>query len=205
MSNIEQYKENFDRNIERVRSLLKLYRTLKATEIKEGKDYKFTDVLRGATVMLHSSFEEYYRNIICFVLPKVCNPEDLKGISFERNNGNRKEKIELGDILEFRGRTVDDVIVSSITESLGYTSFNDFKDIARWAKRIKIDLGEFNGREKLGNLISRRHRIVHEADNSRGENGYSLNSIRENTVEEWVSVVCNLVDTINEEVEKMDI
>ena len=58
---MEKYKQIFDRNIDRVNSLCNLYKTIKTEESKEGKDYKFTDILRSAVVMLHSSFEEYYR------------------------------------------------------------------------------------------------------------------------------------------------
>ena len=71
------YKDVFDRNIDRVKSLCALYNSLKTNEVKEGKDYKFTDVLRSAIVFLHSSFEEYFRNVLRDVLPATCTQEDL--------------------------------------------------------------------------------------------------------------------------------
>lgn len=64
MAEIEQYKQLFNRNVERVRSLCKLYNSLKSEKVKEEKEYKFTDVLRSAVVLLHSSFEEYYRGVL---------------------------------------------------------------------------------------------------------------------------------------------
>ena len=56
MTEIETHKLLFNRNIERVCSLRKMYNSLKSDEVKEGKEYKFTDILRSAVVLLHSSF-----------------------------------------------------------------------------------------------------------------------------------------------------
>ena len=72
------YKTVFDRNMYRVKSLCALYNSLKTNEAKESKEYKFTDILRSAIVFLHSSFEEYFRNVLRDVLPNTCTQEDLK-------------------------------------------------------------------------------------------------------------------------------
>lgn len=196
MTDLENNKKVFDRNIERVRSLCRLYNSLKSDDIKEGKEYKHTDILRSATVMLHSSFEEYYRNTLGDVLPAICTEEDLKNVSFFGSNGNHREKITLGALVALRGKTVDEVITESIQETLSYTSFNNYQDIATWARKIKVDLSEFEKQEKLNNLILRRHKIVHEADNANDGDKYSLTGIRENLVSEWISVVCDLVEII---------
>lgn len=66
------YKDVFDRNIDRVKCLCALYNSLKTNAIKESKGYKFTDILRSAIVFLHSSFEEYFRNVLRGVLPVTC-------------------------------------------------------------------------------------------------------------------------------------
>lgn len=202
MVELELYKLLFDRNIERVRSLRKIYNSLKSDEIKEGKEYKFTDILRSAVVLLHSSFEEYYRSILGYILPQTCTEDDLKNMSFLGSAGNHKDKIALGGLIKFREKTVNQLITESIQESLSFTSFNDYQDIVSWSKKIKIDLGEFNEQEKLNKLIYRRHKIVHEADNARSDDEYTLTSIRENSVEDWIKVVCNLVELIDKEIHK---
>lgn len=202
MKEIEQYKQLFDRNIERVRSIRKIYNSLKNDEVKEGKEYKFTDILRSAVVLLHSSFEEYYRSILSCILPKVCTEDDLKNMSFLGSAGNHKDKITLGGLLKLREKTVDQLITESIRESLSFTSFNDYQDIISWSKKIGIDLSEFNEQEKLNKLIKRRHKIVHEADNANDNDKYALSPIRENTVEEWIEIVCTLVKIIDKEVHK---
>lgn len=202
MTEIEGYKLLFDRNIERVRSLRKMYNSLKNDEIKERKEYKFTDILRSAVVLLHSSFEEYYRSVLGYVLPKICTEDDLKNMSFVGSAGNHKDKITLGGLINFRDKTVDQLITESIQESLSFTSFNNYQDIVSWSKKIKIDLSTFNDQEKLNKLIQRRHKIVHEADNAKNDDTYALTPIKENSVEDWIGVVCNLVDIINSEIQK---
>jgi hypothetical protein len=202
MNEIDNYKQLFDRNIERVRSLRKLYSSLKNDEIKEGKEYKFTDVLRSAVVLLHSSFEEYYRSVLGYLAPKLCTEDDLKNISFPGSEGKHREKVTLGEILKFRGKTVDQLITESIQESLKCTSFNDYADIVLWAKKIKIDLSKFKSQDKLNKLIKRRHQIVHEADNAKSDDKYSLSQIRDDTVEDWIEIVCSLVAIINIEIHK---
>lgn len=202
MTEIETHKLLFNRNIERVCSLRKMYNSLKSDEVKEGKEYKFTDILRSAVVLLHSSFEEYYRSILGCILPKTCTEDDLKNMSFLGSAGNHKDKITLGGLIKVREKTVDQLITESIRESLSFTSFNDYQDIVSWSKKIKIDLSEFKDQEKLNKLIHRRHRIVHEADNAKSDDEYALAPIRENSVEEWIEVVRNLVELIDKEVHK---
>lgn len=197
---MENYKQIFDRNIDRVNSLCKLYNTLKTEETKEGKEYKLTDILRSAVVMLHSSFEEYYRSVLSEVLPQTCAENDLKNISFLGSEGKHKEKISLGELLAFKGKSVEDLIKESITESLASTSFNNFSDIMSWSRKANIDLSLFTEQDKLEKLISRRHKIVHEADNSRSDGGYGLAPIKEITVREWIATVCNLVKVIHTQV-----
>ena len=202
MTEIETHKLLFDRNIERVCSLHKMYNALKTDEVKEGKEYKFTDILRSAVVLLHSSFEEYYRSILGCILPKTCTEDDLKNMAFLGSLGNHKDKITLGGLIKVREKTVDQLITESIRESLSFTSFNNYKDIASWSKKIKIDLSEFKYQEKLNKLIHRRHKVVHEADNAKSVDKYALAPIRENSVEEWIEVVRNLVEIIDKEVHK---
>lgn len=202
MTEIETHKLLFNRNIERVCSLRKMYNSLKSDEVKEGKEYKFTDILRSAVVLLHSSFEEYYRSILGCILPKTCTEDDLKNMSFLGSAGNHKDKITLGGLIKVREKTVDQLITESIRESLSFTSFNDYQDIVSWSKKIKIDLSEFKDQEKLNKLIHRRHKIVHEADNAKSDDEYALAPIRENSVEEWIEVVRNLVELIDKEVHR---
>ena len=197
------YKNVFDRNIERVKSLCSLYNYLKSEEIKEGKDHKFTDVLRSAVVCLHSSFEEYYRSVLRDLMPSMCTQEDLCKIQFITKDGKHVEKIAVNNLYQYKGKTVDDVIADFISETFDTTSFNSYSDIMAWAQKIKVDLSGFRSQAEIEKMINRRHKIVHEADNKKMNNcrnEYSLTPILENTVVEWVAVVQDLVNIIDAQI-----
>lgn len=125
-------------------------------------------------------------------------------MSFLGSAGNRKDKITLGGLLKLREKTVDELITESIREALSFTSFNDYQDIVSWSKKIRIDLSEFKNQEELNKLIKRRHKIVHEADNANGNDKYALSPIRENTVDEWIKIVRNLVEIIDSELKRKE-
>ena len=194
------YKDVFDRNIDRVKSLCALYNSLKTNEVKEGKDYKFTDVLRSAIVFLHSSFEEYFRNVLRDVLPTTCTQEDLQKISFTTKDGKHIDKLTVGNLLQYKGKTIDDLVADFIGDTLDTTSFNNYSDIVNWAQKIKVDLSSFTSQDKIEKLIKRRHKIVHEADNNKTDKmnkPYSLTAIQESVVKEWLDAVQDLVKMID--------
>ena len=194
------YKDVFDRNIDRVKSLCALYNSLKTNEVKEGKDYKFTDVLRSAIVFLHSSFEEYFRNVLRDVLPATCTQEDLQKISFTTKDGKHIDKLTVSNLLQYKGKTIDDLVADFIGDTLDTTSFNNYSDIVNWAQKIKVDLSSFTSQDKIEKLIKRRHKIVHEADNNKTDKmnkTYSLTAIQESVVKEWLAAVQDLVKIID--------
>lgn len=199
---MSKYKQLFDRNIDRVNSLCNVYYKLKSDNIKETKSYKFTAVLRSAVVLLHSSFEEYFRNVLREKLPKVCDENDLKKISFPGSDGKHNDKITLGQMLQYRDLSVEDLIYQGISEELDSTSFNNFSDICNWTNRAKIDISEFNEQKNLQEVISRRHKIVHEADNKHSDSQYSLTAIKESKVREWIATVSKLVEIIEKSIEE---
>lgn len=194
------YKDVFDRNIDRVKSLCALYNSLKKNEVKEGKDYKFTDVLRSAIVFLHSSFEEYFRHVLRDVLPTTCTQEDLQKISFTTKDGKHIDKLTVSNLLQYKGKTIDDLVADFIGDTLDTTSFNNYSDIVNWAQKIKVDLSSFTSQDKIEKLIKRRHKIVHEADNNKTHKMnkiYSLTHIQESVVKEWLDAVQDLVKIID--------
>ncbi len=201
MAEIENYKLMFDENLARVQSLCNIYNQLKTEKIKEEKN-KFTDILRSAVVLLHSSFEEYYRNVVVYMLSKEPTTENLDKISFLSSEGKRKDKITLLELLQYRDKTVDELINKSIQETLNFRSFNNYNEIIAWSNQIKINLNQFDKQEKMSRMIERRHQIVHKADKIESNGTIKLAPIDERRVKEWIDVVCKLVELINKEVSK---
>lgn len=194
-------KEVYDNNIRRVKSLCALYNSLKTSKAKDGKNYKLTDILRSATVMLHSSFEEYFRCTLRDVLSKQYDENTIKSLDMKSSDGKHKEKFTLSELVQYKGKTINDFIVDQINFTLDSTSFNNYSDVFRWSEKMNISLHSFSKQGSFENLVARRHKIVHEADNNK-EDQYQLTSIQESTVKEWIDVVCYMVELIESQLEK---
>ncbi len=188
-------KEVFDKNIERVRSLCSLYNSLKTNDVKEGKNYKFTDILRSATVLLHSSFEEYFRCTLRDTLSNNYTEETIKSLEIKSSDGKHKEKVSFAELVQYKDKTINELIVEQIIFTLDSTSFNNYSDVARWTQKINVSLQSYSKQSVFEKLVARRHKIVHEADNEKIEK-YQLTKIQESTVTEWINAVSDLVELI---------
>ncbi len=202
------YKKIFVTNLDRVDSLCNLYSKLKNEGENNAKDYKLTDMLRAATVLLHSSFEEYYRCVITHWLPIRGDEKTLESIVLPDDAGKKGNvKYTLYSLMEFKDQTIGDLFEVSINGYMSRTTFNNFSEICAWASRINLDLSEFKNMETkyyldIDKAVSRRHKIVHEADTSRNGENERLNSIIPGNVIQWKEAYLLLVDAIDNQIEK---
>ena len=169
-----EYKKIFMTNLERIDSLCKLYSKLKDDGKGDAKDYKLTDMLRAATVLLHSSFEEYYRCVITKWLPIKGDKKALDDIVLPDDAGKKGIKYTLYSLMSFKDKTVNELFADATKEYMSRTTFNNFSEICAWATKIKIDLDDFKKNDDkyysdIDKAVNRRHKIVHEADTSRNE------------------------------------
>lgn len=202
-------RDTFDENMKRVESLISLYTTIKKEEeiSDKNKEYKFTDMLRAAVVFMHSSFETYYRSVIVEELKKNRNETALRDFPFVVAEGKEVPKITIADLAKFKEKKVSEVLDESIDEKLGRKSFNKYSDIFEWSKRIGIDLSKYKEQGDLEKSIQRRHKIVHEADNTvhEADNGESeekkrLSPINPGTIKLWKEAYVELVNIIDAEI-----
>lgn len=191
------YKENFDKNLDRVKSLHSLYIKLKEEDLKDSKDYKLTDILRAEIVLMHSSFEEYFRSVLIEWLPIKASDETLKEFPISLKAGKKAEKLFLNDLAHYRGKTIDEIIQESVSETMQLKSFNNEGEIRSWCSRIGISLEKFNGMREIDAAVHRRHKIVHEADTNRNSNSQRLQSISPGNVAPWIKAYESLVDFID--------
>ena len=200
---MSQYKEIFDKNLARVEGLCALYMSLKENNQSDAKDYKLTDILRAAVVFLHSSFEEYFRNVLIEWLPIRATDETLKAIPISINAGKKPEKLLLSDLAHYRDRTIDEIIHESVLESMKLKSFNNECDIKSWCKKIVIEEDGFPDIKSIDKAINRRHKIVHEADTNREAetNKERLQPIKPGDINSWISSYRDLVVYIDQQVD----
>lgn len=191
------YKENFDKNLERVRSLNSLYTKLKKENLQDSKDFRLTDILRAEIVLLHSSFEEYFRSVLIEWIPIKASDETLKEFPISLKAGKKSEKIFLDDLAHYRGKTIDEIIQESVLETMQLKSFNNEGEIRSWCSKIGITLENFNGMHEIDAAVHRRHKIVHEADTNRNANSERLQPIYPGTITPWIKAYEELVDLID--------
>ena len=202
------YKKIFVTNLDRVDSLCNLYAKLKIEGENNAKDYKLTDMLRAATVLLHSSFEEYYRCVITHWLPIRGDEKTLDNIVLPVDVGKKGGvKYSLYSLMKFKDKTIDELFATSIKEYMSRTTFNNFSEICAWASRIDLNLDEFKKLETkyyqdVDNAVNRRHKIVHEADTSRNTEKERLNRIDSSNVKQWKEAYLALVEVIDAQIEK---
>lgn len=192
------YKENFDKNLQRVKSLHSLYIKLKEEDLKDSKDYKLTDILRAEIVLLHSSFEEYFRSVLIEWLPIKASDDTLKEIPISLKAGKKAEKLFLNDLAHYRGKTIDEIIQESVLETMQLKSFNNEREIRGWCSKIGITLEKFNGMREIDAAVYRRHKIVHEADTNRSATSQRLQSINPGNITPWIKAYEGLVNLIDD-------
>ena len=177
----------YDKNFERIIALVTVYRNL--TENKAGRiPIRHLDLLRASVVMMHSTLEDFIRNVLKWRLPY--SDAALSGIPIYTSDYNRRKiKFELNDLVEHRSRVVDSVIKESVKNYLDTVSFNNTNDISVWLEKIDIDITTDMRKtyRLLQNMITRRHEIVHQADRNsdRFIPGWRVNRINLQMVESW--------------------
>lgn len=158
--------------------------------------------MRATTVLVHSTLEDYLRNILIWKLP-FQEKEKLNQISLVgTSDKGRITKFTLGDLVLHKDKSVNEIINSSVLEYLSFQSFNNSNDVANAISSISLN----NTSEikllfsTLDIMIKRRHNIVHNADREiilNGSGNHRITSISLLNVEKWKKTVDKLVKEIN--------
>jgi len=157
-----------------------------------------TDVLRAATVFLHSALEDFLRSLSKMLTPTSINEQKLNAVPLP-GLGGRAEKFFLGKLVAFRGKTVDEIIDTAISEHLDGISYNNVGEVKLCLRGLAIDPDNIPiDYGMLEEMIKRRHHIVHQADrnDSPGRGQHSTRSISITTVRDWRQNVELLVNEV---------
>lgn len=191
-----QIEARLNNNIARVRNLITLYGVLSGTGPGRRSANK-ADILRSAVVLLHATLEDFIRSVEYWKLPNasaaVLAKMALKG------KREHDTKFSLGDLVDFRGITVDDLIKNSVNQHLDRSNYNNTTEIASSLTNIGIDVDSVNEKfPDIEALIKRRHQIVHRADtiDRRGRGHHGVGSIRVGTVNSWIDAVENFANAV---------
>jgi hypothetical protein len=124
------------------------------------------DICRTIVVFLHATFEDVLRTIARRQIDSAKSQEFLNKIPLiGLSNSGRAEKFYLGDLNAHRGKSVDQLIQESIGNYWDRESFGSIKDVNQVLINMGLDIAPFKQfYADLGQMMKRRHRIVHEAD-----------------------------------------
>jgi hypothetical protein len=140
---MEPYFERFQENAGRVIDLVQLHNLLKENLSFSGNP-AINDILRTSIVFTHATLEDFLRTLAANSLPDATK-EVLDQIPLRNvNSKGRAEKFLLGSLVEFKGKTVDDVIQESVLDYLKNSNFNSTGDIAQLLVGIGVDVSKVN-------------------------------------------------------------
>lgn len=172
----------------RIENLIRLYESHPDSKAKGRKDTDSTDILRAAVVLLHATFEDMCRIVERHMTPyatkEAVNEIPLKGTG----DKGHASKFFLGELLPFRGRTVDDVIQDSQREYLSRTTYNSVDDLCCLLTKYGLKKKYFDPYlANIAAITKRRHHIVHQADRNeaKGKGQHQFQSIGKSTVRRW--------------------
>ena len=183
-------ESRFRMNISRVRNLTEIYRNHLMGSGPGRRDHSKTDVLRAAVVLLHAAMEDLLRSIAYWKLPSA-TPQTLAKIPL--TSSAPAVKFNLGDLSAHRGKTVDEVIESSVNGYLERSNYNNTDEIASFLESVGIEVSSVNSHfSNIEPVMKRRHQIVHRADrddDAAGRGHHRVTSIGVGTVENWISSI----------------
>ena len=164
MAEKDEIEQRLKKNLDRVARLSATYVHL-GTGKQGRRSAADADVLRAAAVLLHATLEDFIRSIERWKLPSVTDHAILDKVPFAGSKNVRADKVPLGHLLQFKGRSVDELLIESIQEHLGRVSYNDVTDILGHLIPLGVDKAQITcDFAVISELIGRRHKIVHEAD-----------------------------------------
>jgi len=156
------------------------------------------DVLRAAVVLNHAYLEDMLRTLASNLLPEgnesVLNEVPLAGLG-----SARAEKFLLGRLAQHRGKTVDAVIIESVSEHLERSNYNDTREIAQLLTQLGFKVPDHNAEfPTIQEMIQRRHLIVHRADRVKAPDSeaYALQPIQATEVLKWLQVTAGFIQSL---------
>lgn len=155
----------FCSNISRVNGLIKFVHGVEALRQEspffQNSEGVRADILRAVVVYLYATFEDALRTVARHNLAQA-GTEALKDIPFV---GGTDRKLTLSQVAEHRSKTVDQLVSESVQSYLDGKSFSSFEDVVHVLERLRLDTKPFAYFAKpLGQMMRRRHWIVHEGD-----------------------------------------
>jgi hypothetical protein len=193
-------------NLNRVRNLIERYPATGSGR----RSVADSDLLRAAVVLLHATLEDVIRGVLEWKLPTAAPAGfaelALAGVD-DKGKALTGEKFTVPQLVQHRGKTVDDVLAETVRASLARSNYNNPGEIDAALTRVGLSRQLVDPtRARIAAMMTRRHWIVHRADryeapapsgsSGRGRGNYATKTIDKLTVEDWLDAVSNLTALI---------
>jgi hypothetical protein len=122
------------------------------------------------------------------VLPEIGTENSLNGTPLAGLN-KPHVTFSLGQLARHRGKTVEEVLVESVREEMGRTTYNSVGEIEAVLRKLDCKIEDHSESfPAIGRMIERRHDIVHRADRVKATDSdtYILQPIEASQVEKWM-------------------
>jgi hypothetical protein len=199
------YFKRIRENIGRVNVLVTTYQSIYQNPPTGLEDDRvriaMDDILRAAVIFTHATLEDFLRTMASILLPEA-NKDALEKV---RLKGSNADKFTLSELIQYKGKLVDEVIRESVEEYLERSTFSRIDDIIDLMRRLGFKESEYKNQAlfaALGNMIKRRHQIVHRADRPdiSGLVEQPAQAIAAHEVLEWIEAtqqfIMNVLDII---------
>ena len=191
MPMLDAIETRFADNLSRVENLVSVYERSRG-EGSGRRAVHATDVLRSAVVLLHATLEDLVRSIIAWRWPTEAGPEVLDRIPLTGSDTDQPRKFLLGVLASHRGRTVQELISSSVEEYLSRSNYNRPEHVMAALTTVGVEVDQLTSDlDDLRQMMDRRHWIVHRADaNPRtGSGQHRAQSISPERIRVWAQNV----------------
>lgn len=192
----DQIEARFKANVGRVRAIVDVYRD-RARPGSGRQDVSTTDLLRAAVVFLHATMEDALRGALEWKWPETTSRDLLVEVPVVGHN--RGSKIELADLLPYKGESVNDLIRRSVEAHLERSNFNNVGEVKKAVTRMGLDPQLVTPYQSdLASLMARRHNIVHRADRlgEQGSGYHGAASLSQGLIGRWIASVEGLCTAI---------
>ncbi len=193
-------ESQFESNLRRVRNMLDLYD--QAVAAGPGFDeVLWTDVLRGAVVLVHASLEDMLRSLAAWKFP-TAPPDVLGSIPLTGVDDARRTRFGMPELARHRGKTVDDVVTASVEDYLQRATYGHPGEVKSLLAGCGGDPNVVDSYTRwLGPMMARRHWIVHRVDREppADHRSQGLRPLRRYTVATWIDKVERLARALVEQ------
>lgn len=154
------------------------------------------DMLRSVVVFAHAYLEDFLRTLARQFLP-AANKDALNDVPLVGMRDHKK--FQLGDLSQHIGKSVEEVIEESVNSELERTTYNNTGAISSLLMNLKFTVPEEH-LPALGEMMQRRHTIVHRADRVLKDKKYVRQTISKTDVENWLSATYKFMHAVLKEV-----